>query len=63
MNFVITSSFFRLKHTSNEWIHDTDDVLQRLWNDSADEEDIFGYEFDGKSDEDYRDKSGPHRGE
>ena len=40
-----------------------DDVLERLWNNSADEEDIFGNEFDSKSDEDYRDESGPHRGE
>ena len=40
-----------------------DDVLEWLWNDSADEEDIFGNEFDGESDEDYRNKSGPHRGE
>ena len=36
-----------------------DDVLERLWNDP---EDIFGNEFDGKSNEDYRDESGPHRG-
>ena len=40
-----------------------DDVLERLWNDSADEEDIFGDELDGESDEDYRDESGLHRGE
>ena len=40
-----------------------DHVLERLWNDSADEEVIFGNKFDGESDEDYRDESGPHRGE
>ena len=38
-------------------------VLERVWNDSADEEDIFGDEFDEESDEDYCHESGPHRGE
>ena len=40
-----------------------DNVLERLWNDSSHEEDIFGNEFDCVSDEDYRDESVPHRGE
>ena len=30
----------------------TANVLARVWNDSADEEDDFGDEFDGESDED-----------
>lgn len=34
-----------------------------MWNDSADEEDIFGNEFYVESDEDYCNEPGPHRGE
>ena len=38
-------------------------VLERLWYNFGDKEDISGDEFDNESDEDYHDKSGPHRGE
>ena len=39
------------------------DVLERVWNNSGNKEDIFGDEFDNESDEDYHNKSGPHRSE
>lgn len=33
------------------------ELLERLWNDPGDEEDISDYEFDDESDEDYWDES------